>query len=157
MPRTPTAAPDPAVPADGTDDRVDAREASVPVPAHRDRPAGAGSAHQEPEYLIRGTGCTGGHERGHELDTGRLGRVPTRKGTRIGLFLVLWCVIGVGLVVDLRWLSFGLQLLAAWLILAAIVVRRSGHQGHCWRTRTWRHAWGGLAPTAKDPASTAGA
>jgi hypothetical protein len=94
--------------------------------------------------------------RGHELDAGRLGRVPSKKATRIGLFLVLWCDIGIGLVVDRRWLSLGLQLLVLWLVFSAIVQRSAGHKGRCWRTRTWRHAWGGLAPTGSDPTRPAG-
>lgn len=121
--------------------------------ARRDEPA---PAREEPAYLIEGTGCTYGHQRGHELDAGRLGSVPTRKATRVGFFLVLWCAIGVGLVVDRRWLSIGIQLLVIWLAFSAVVQRRAGHRGRCWRTRSWRHAWGGLAPAMSDPTRPAG-
>lgn len=102
----------------------------------------------DPDHLINGTGCLAGHQRGHELDAGRHGQVPTRRATRIGFFLVLWCAVGLGLVVDLGWLSLGLQLLVLWLVFTAFVQRRAGHRGRCWRTRTWRHAWGGLAPAS---------
>lgn len=99
----------------------------------------------EPEYLVKGTGCLAGHARGRELETERVGRVPTRRATRIGLALVLWCMIGLAFLVDTRWASFGIRLGVLWLALCAIVLRRAGHRGRCWRTRTWRHAWGGFA------------
>ena len=124
------------------------------VPARTPTTATAGVA--EPEYLVKGTGCTAGHERGHELDSGRLGRLPTRKATRIGLALVLWCSVGVAFLVDMKWLSFGLQVLLLWLAFSAVLQRRAGHRGRCWRTRAWRHAWGGFAPSFKDPTRPAG-
>jgi hypothetical protein len=105
----------------------------------------------EPEYLIAGTKCLSGHVRGQELDAGRLGTVPSRKRARIGFGLMLWCVAGlaflsVGGITDLRWASFAAQVAVLWLVFAAFVVRTAGHRKRCWRTRTWRHAWGGLAP-----------
>lgn len=155
-PRSPSAG-DPTAPEGGTsapgaspDGSARARGSGVPAqpasgaPARSAKPGGTPS--REPDYLIAGTGCTAGHPRGHELDAGRLGTVPSRRATRIGVFLVLWCAVGLGLVVDSRWLSFGIQMLLLWLAFSAIVQRRAGHRGHCWRTRTWRHAWGGLAP-----------
>lgn len=99
----------------------------------------------EPDYLIKGTGCLSGHVRGRELETERIGRVPTRRSTRIGLALVLWCIVGLAFLVDTKWASFGIRLAVVWLALSAIIIRRTGHRGHCWRTRTWRHAWGGFA------------
>lgn len=163
MPSTPQAG---APPASAHPSSPEA-DGSTPQPASNGptrRPVepapGSGSPSQtaepEPAYLIGGTGCTAGHVRGQELDAGRLGRVPSRKATRIGFFLVLWCAIGIGLVVDRRWLSLGLQLLVIWLAFSAIVQRRAGHRGRCWRTRTWRHAWGGLAPSSSDPTRPAG-
>jgi hypothetical protein len=126
-----------------------------PVPARPQAARPPGPA--EPEYLLKGTGCTEGHERGHELDSGRLGTLPTRRATRIGVGLVLWCGVGVALLVDAKWLFFGLQMLVLWLAFSAVIQRRAGHKGRCWRTRAWRHAWGGFAPTLKDPTRPAGA
>jgi hypothetical protein len=105
----------------------------------------------EPQYLIVGTGCVSGHVRGQELDAGRLGTVPSRKRARIGFGLVLWCVAGlallaVGGVTEVRWATLAAQVALLWLVFAAFVVRTAGHRKRCWRTRTWRHAWGGLAP-----------
>ncbi len=162
MPSTPAADLDPggAAPAPGPEQHASPPAPNGPArgqgePAPTSRPA-ARPVEPEPAYLIEGTGCTDGHLRGQELDAGRLGRVPSKKATRLGFFLVLWCAIGVGLVVDQRWLGLGLQLLALWLAFSAIVQRRAGHKGRCWRTRTWRHAWGGLAPTSSDPTRPAG-
>ena len=105
----------------------------------------------EPDYLIVGTECVSGHVRGQELDAGRLGTVPSRKRARIGFGLVLWCVAGlaflaVGGITELRWATLAAQVAVLWLVFAAFVVRTAGHRKRCWRTRTWRHAWGGLAP-----------
>ncbi len=105
----------------------------------------------EPEYLITGTRCTAGHTRGQELDAGRLGLVPSRKRARIGFGLVLWCVAGMAVlaaagITSWTWSSWGGQVALLWLAFAAVVVRRAGHRRRCWATRTWRHAWGGLAP-----------
>ena len=130
---------------DGTGDAPSATPGAVP-PAGTSAGSTARTGSGEPDHLITGTGCLAGHQRGHELDSGRRGQVPTRRATRIGFFLVLWCAVGIGLVVDLGWLSLGLQLLVLWLVFTAFVQRRAGHRGRCWRTRTWRHAWGGLAP-----------
>jgi hypothetical protein len=143
MPRTPQDPPPAAPPAPTTGDR-----ASKPPVARK--PA-AHAVAVEPQYLIVGTGCTAGHERGQELDAGRLGRVPSRKRARIGFGLVLWCVAGMAFlaaagITSWTWSTVGAQLAVLWLAFAAFVVRTSGHRRHCWRTRTWRHAWGGLAP-----------
>ena len=105
----------------------------------------------EPEYLIAGTNCVSGHVRGQELDAGRLGTVPSRKRARIGFALVLWCVAGlaflaVGGITELGWATLAAQVAALWLVFAAFVVRTAGHRRRCWRTRAWRHAWGGFAP-----------
>lgn len=158
MPSTPSAGPpkqdrsSPSAASQGPAPRAEASpDPEQGASARTERPVAP-----EPEYLITGTGCTAGHVRGHELDAGRLGRVPTKRATRTGFFLVLWCAIGVGLVVDTRWIGLGLQLLAIWLAFSAIVQRRAGHRGHCWRTRSWRHAWGGLAPSSSDPTRPAG-
>ncbi|MGB8021146.1 MAG: hypothetical protein WCF04_07965 [Candidatus Nanopelagicales bacterium] len=119
----------------------DATGAATPAQS----PAPRRPVRTEPEYLVRGTGCVSGHVRGRELETERIGRVPSRRSTRIGLALVLWCIVGLAFLVDPKWASFGIRLAVVWLALSAIVMRRAGHRGHCWRTRTWRHAWGGFA------------
>lgn len=136
--RQPPAAPVAAAPVDR------ARPATASRPAARSVPV-------EPEYLVVGTRCTAGHEPGQELDAGRLGQVPSRKRARIGFGLVLWCVAGMALlaaagITSWTWSTFGALLALLWLAFAALVVRTSGHRKRCWRTRTWRHAWGGLAP-----------
>ncbi len=107
----------------------------------------------EAGYLITGTGCTAGHVRGQELDAGRLGVVPSRKRARIGFGLVLWCMAGMAFlatagITSWTWSTLIAQVAMLWLAFAAFVVRRAGHRKRCWRTRTWRHAWGGLAPGA---------
>ncbi len=143
MPSTPQDRPPAAPPASTTGGRA-------PTPAATRR-AAAPPVQVEPGYLIAGTGCTAGHERGQELDAGRLGRVPSRKRARIGFGLVLWCVAGLAFlaavgITSWTWSTVGAQLAVLWLAFAAFVVRTSGHRKRCWRTRTWRHAWGGLAP-----------
>lgn len=117
-------------------------------------PTGKPAKRREPEYLVQGTKCVGGHARGEELISAGIGRVPTRRATWMGIALVLWCALGVSFVVDPMWLLFGFQLLLLWLAFSAVVQRRAGHRRRCWRTRAWRHAWGGLVPTAKDPKPT---
>lgn len=137
--------------------RVPSAPSPAPAAAARARAAADDRRRLEPEYLIKGTECLAGHERGHELDSGRIGQVPTRRATRIGFALVLWCSVGIAFVVDRKWLGFGLQVLVLWLAYSAIVQRRFGHRRRCWRTRAWRHAWGGLAPTSsEDPTRPAG-
>ncbi len=130
--------------------------APAPAPVEHTPPAPAGrpaarAVPVEPDHLMRGTRCTAGHEPGQELDAGRLGQVPSRKRARIGFGLVLWCVAGMALlavagITSWTWSTVGAQLAVIWLAFAAFVVRTAGHRGRCWRTRTWRHAWGGLAP-----------
>ena len=110
----------------------------------------------EPDYLIGGTGCVGGHPRGAELDAGRMGTVPTARTTWIGLGLLVWILGGALLLGWAKWASLGAQVAILWLGLAALVVRSMGHRGRCWRTRTWRHAWGGLVPVGADPTRPAG-
>lgn len=122
--------------------------ASPPTPTAGKAPRPAST---EPQHVLAGTGCTAGHERGHELDAGRLGTLPSRKRARVGFGLVLWCVGGMALlavagIASWTWSSWGAQVALLWLAFAAYVVRRAGHRKRCWRTRTWRHAWGGLAP-----------
>jgi hypothetical protein len=136
MPRTPqdrAPAQSPAAPAPG-----------APLETARSAPA-------EPEYLITGTGCKAGHVRGEELDAGRMGTVPSRRRARTGFGLALWCLAGLAVlgavgVTSWTWPSIAAQVAVIWLAFAAFVVRTSGHRKRCWRTRTWRHAWGGLAP-----------
>ncbi len=147
MPSTPQDRP-PAPPAPTAPPAASAERASNP-PASRKQTTKV--VPTEPEYLIAGTGCTAGHVRGQELDAGRLGTVPSRKRARIGFGLVVWCVAGlaflaVGGITELRWATFAAQVAMLWLAFAAFVVRTAGHRKRCWRTRTWRHAWGGLAP-----------
>jgi hypothetical protein len=143
MPSTPQDRPPAPSPASLPADRP-----SSPPPARRPTT----SAHSaEPEYLIVGTRCTSGHVRGQELDAGRLGAVPNRRRARIGFGLVLWCVAGMAFlaavgITSWTWSTVGAQVAVLWLAFAAFVVRTSGHRKRCWRTRTWRHAWGGLAP-----------
>jgi hypothetical protein len=119
-----------------------------PAPSKTAHPAPA-----HPDYLIAGTRCTAGHERGRELDAGRLGAVPSRKRARIGFGLVLWCVAGLAFlagagITSWTWAVVGTQAAVLWLAFATVVVRTSGHRRRCWLTRSWRHAWGGLAPGA---------
>ncbi len=114
------------------------------------------SARSEPEHLVAGTGCVGGHLPGMELDAGRIGLVPTARKTWIGVGLIAWVLGGALLLGRPQWASLGAQVAVLWLGLAALVVRNLGHRGKCWRTRTWRHAWGGLVPTGSDPTRPAG-
>ena len=143
MPSTPQDRPPaPPPPAASADRAVD------PSASHKKTPRAVPA---EPAYVIAGTGCVSGHVRGQELDAGRLGTVPSRKRARIGFGLMLWCVAGlarlaVGGITELRWATLAAQVAALWLVFAAFVVRTAGHRKRCWRTRTWRHAWGGLAP-----------
>ena len=128
-----------------------AEPAPIAQPAPTDRGARSRGLAPESPHVLAGTGCTSGHERGHELDAGRLGMLPNRNRARIGFGLVLWCVGGMALlaaagIASWTWSSWGSQVALLWLAFAAYVVRRAGHRRRCWRTRTWRHAWGGLAP-----------
>jgi hypothetical protein len=107
----------------------------------------------EPLYLIKGTGCLAGHEPGAELIGGKLGKVPSQRTTRIGVGLIIWILLGIVFLSNLLWLALALLGGVIWIILSAVVQRRSGHRRHCWRTRTWRYAWGGLVPMPRieDP------
>lgn len=154
MPSTPQERPATPPPADapgGSEPTAaGAPGGGAPKPVAARRSTGP-ATRAEQEYLITGTGCTAGHLRGHELDAGRLGAVPSQKRARIGFGLVLWCVAGMALlaaagITSWTWATVGAQVAVVWLAFAAFVVRTSGHRKRCWRTRTWRHAWGGLAP-----------
>lgn len=113
-------------------------------------PADPGPA--EPEYLIAGTGCKQGHEPGLELIEPKLGKVPSRRLSRIGVGLILWAMLGMTFLPNPNWLALALVLSVLWLIFSGFVQRRAGHRGHCWRTRSWRYAWGGLVPLPRqDP------
>ncbi len=114
------------------------------------------SPREEPEYLVEGTGCLGGHVSGLELDAGRIGTVPTVRQTWIAVGLLGWILGGSFLLGWGKWAWLGTQVAVLWLVLAALVVRSLGHRGRCWRTRTWRHAWGGLVPVGSDPTRPAG-
>jgi membrane protease YdiL (CAAX protease family) len=91
-----------------------------------------------------------------------MGRLPSKRQARIGLALVAWCLIGLGVlaatgVFGPQWVQFGVQIALLWLAFAGIIMRRAGHRGKCWRTRSWRQAWGGLAPGGGlDPTRPAG-
>lgn len=121
------------------------------------RAAGAGSevgaanetrpARSEPAYLIEGTGCVAGHARGRERDAGPIGELPSARTTWIGVGLLAWCGAGLYFLLDPRWMSLAVIGLLLWLAFSAFVQRRRGHRGKCWRTRAWRHAWGGLVPS----------
>ena len=100
----------------------------------------------EPAYLIEGTGCVAGHERGRERDAGPLGQLPSARTTWIGVGLLVWCSAGLYFLVSPLWIDLAVLALLLWLAFSAFVQRRAGHRGRCWRTRTWRHAWGGLVP-----------
>jgi len=156
MPSTPQDRPAPP-PASGRGpgDAVGHAAAPTPAPSPTGRkvphPKAPRPAAVEAAYVLAGTGCTSGHERGRELDAGRLGTLPSRKRARIGFGMVIWCVGGLvflasaGLISGMWW-ALGAQVALLWLAFAAVVVRSAGHRKRCWRTRTWRHAWGGLAP-----------
>ncbi len=136
-----------APPADSTGDS--AKQAPTPkTPEPR----------REPTYLTKGAGCRPDlHRRGSELDSGRLGQVPTRRTSRIGVGLVVWCLLGTLFIDSGRWTPFAIQICVLWLAFSAVVQRRAGHRGRCWRTRAWRHAWGGLVPSSDvDPTRPAG-
>ncbi len=120
------------------------------TPAPRAKVGGTTKRIEVP-YLIAGTDCIAGHVRDQELDGGRIGTVPTRKQSRIGFALVVWCLGGLAVmsltgITTGGWARFGAQIALLWLAFTAVLVRRAGHRGRCWRTRTWRHAWGGLVP-----------
>jgi len=148
MPRTPqerpTALPAPAALTHGEPG------ATTDEPPRKARPR------VEREFLITGTGCVAGHPPGKELDAGRIGRVPTKKQSWTGFGLLCWCLGGLLFLERGKWVPLALQIAVVWLAFAAIVVRSAGHRRRCWRTRTWRHAWGGLVPTGADPTRPAG-
>ena len=108
----------------------------------------------EPAHLVRGTHCVAGHERGKVLDSGR-GPLPTRRAARIGFGLAAWCTIGLILVLDPRWVGVVMQLLVVWLVFCAVVQWRAGHRRRCWATRTWRIAWGRIAPGSQGSSARA--
>ncbi|MDH3958070.1 MAG: hypothetical protein OEU98_01190 [Actinomycetota bacterium] len=118
--------------------------------------------HDEPEHVITGTDCLSGHQPGETFTTGGLGKLPSRKKARVGFTVVLWCLVGFTIihyagVTEGNWTFFAVQLALLWLAFAAFLVRRAGHRKRCWRTRSWRHAWGGLAPgSGADPTRPAG-
>lgn len=150
-PRDPDPGPRSAEPAPSGPDRP-ARPSSRPTASTRagtpGRSAAAapatGSVRQEPEYLLVGTGCLAGHDRGRELE-GPVGLLPSRRLSRMGFGLVLWCIAGAAFL-DARWFGLAVNVTILWLAYSAVVQRRAGHRGRCWRTRAWRHAWGGLVP-----------
>ena len=91
-----------------------------------------------------------------------LGKLPSRKKARVGFTVVVWCLVGLTIIhyagaTERNWTMFAVQLALLWLAFAAVLVRRAGHRKRCWRTRSWRHAWGGLAPgSGADPTRPAG-
>jgi len=127
---------EPPTPRSGPDRAVGDRGSESPDPKAR---------HDEP-FLITGSDCTGGHEPGRELQAGPIGTLPTRRTAMIGFGLVLWGSIGLAIILDPRWVGTAVLLLGSWLLFSAVVQRRLGHRGRCWRTRAWRQAWGGLVP-----------
>lgn len=132
----------------GADDPQDRAAGNHPDPLLR--------YESEPAYLVRGTNCLAGHEPGEEFDAGRIGELPSSRTTWLGVGLVAWCMLGLAFIVDIKWLSLGQQVLVLWLVFSALVQRRMGHRGKCWRTRAWRHAWGGFVPRTGDPTHPAG-
>ena len=118
------------------------------------RPAPA-PPREERAYLRTGTKCVAGHDRGQEFDSGRLGVLPTRKAGMAGFALVIWCTVGLGLILDAGLTFVVIQFILLWLLFSAVVQRRMGHRGKCWRTRAWRHAWGGFLPRSSTPSRSA--
>jgi hypothetical protein len=133
----------------------------IPARAARSDEASAPNP-DEPDHVITGTDCLAGHEPGETATTGNLGKLPSRKTARVGFTVVLWCLAGFTIihfagVTERNWTMFAVQLALLWLAFAAVLVRRAGHRKRCWRTRSWRHAWGGLAPgSGVDPTRPAG-
>lgn len=155
MPSSPQYGPTPSLPASEAPGGTSVPTAKPAQPAAPQAPEASvitsRPAPFEKPHVVAGTGCTAGHERGKELDAERLGAVPSQKRSRIGFGLVLWCVVGVGMLAAIgisswAWARLAAEVALLWLAFAAVMVRRAGHRGRCWRTRTWRHAWGGLAP-----------
>lgn len=109
--------------------------------------ASARTARDAEPWLVAGTHCVAGHDRGNELEAGPIGPVPSRRRAWIGFGLLLWCGIGLALILEPQWVTMGIIVTFLWLLFSAFVQRRIGHRGRCWRTRSWRHAWGGLVPT----------
>ncbi len=109
----------------------------------------SGRVDYEP-YVIAGTDCLAGHEAGQALEAGPIGTLPTRRTAWIGFGLLLWCGVGVAIVLERMgfagWIPYTVVAALAWLLFSAFVQRRLGHRGKCWRTRAWRQAWGGLVP-----------
>lgn len=104
----------------------------------------------EPDYLLKGTGCVRGHERGQELIEPRLGRVPSARLTKIGFGVTIWIMFGLIFMAPPLWALMVLVGGAVWVTYSMFVQHRGGHRGHCRRTRAWRYAWGGLVPTKQQ-------
>lgn len=104
----------------------------------------------EPRYLVEGTRCLRGHDPGSEMVEPRLGKVPGQRITRIGVGLIVWALLGLAFLTNLLYISLALIGAVLWQSISALVQRRAGHRGHCWRTRSWRYAWGGIVPTPRD-------
>lgn len=168
MARAPRNRQMPSTPQPGRQDAPPPATASPPPttqrPPRAPRPAVASASRSsqgsaptaEPEYLVAGTDCLAGHPPGQPVAVGRTGTVRTKRQARLGFGLVAWCVGGMAVlavagIVDARWATFGIQVGVIWLAFAALLVRRAGHRGRCWRTHSWRQAWGGLAPGSGPP------
>ena len=142
-PLTTPPAGDPVGGAGSPEGRSSVRNAGAGNETEDDRPR---EPRPEPEYVMKGTGCVAGHAPGLERDAGPIGDLPTARTTWIGVSLLLWCGLGLYFLVDPRWMDLAILGLLLWLGFSAFVQRRAGHRGRCWRTRAWRHAWGGLVP-----------
>lgn len=121
-----------------------------PAASAQERRAEAPAPVTEPDYLLQGTGCVAGHERGQELVESRLGRVPSARLTKIGFGVTLWIAIGVIFIAPPMWSLVALIGGVLWTLYSLFVQHRGGHRGHCRRTRAWRYAWGGLVPTKQQ-------
>lgn len=73
--------------------------------------------------------------------------MPSEGRTWVGVAMILWCWAGLYFLADPRWFTLAAFVTMLWLAFSAFVQRRRGHRGRCWRTRAWRHAWGGLVPS----------
>lgn len=166
LPSTPGSRPQPPArpPAEGTGPGTEpgtGRAKHVPARPETSKDTSA-PIRDEPAHVIAGTDCLAGHERGETFTTGNLGKLPSRKKARVGFTVVLWCLAGFTIinyagVTERNWTMLAVQLALLWLAFAAVLVRRAGHRKRCWRTRSWRHAWGGLAPgSGVDPTRPAG-
>lgn len=109
------------------------------------------AAKVDPDYLLAGTGCVGGHEQGQELIDRRLGRLPSARTTKIGLGVSAWIFFGMIFMAPPAWPLAALAGAVSWVAYSTYFQHRAGHRGRCRRTRAWRYAWGGLVPV--KPAS----